>query len=441
MRIPLLRDRHSHPLLYAELMDSVELNRAGETRESAIARVRARAGASGPPPGASGPQSGATGPRSGASGPRSGASGPGTVQATTPAGYISATGWNSGRFHLDKADFDDLPPVVVLNISIHGLIVNDAGRALMRAHDATVADHLDDQDWIERNLRRVLNVFANAGASVERLKALFDRLRGLGVHHAEEMLLVSEDEIRLFDEAGLAGRTRFWAAPEAFEVASAANKARIHGIKLFTDGAIGVTTAALHERYRTADHCGLLLYEDGELEALVARYAGQKPMAIHAIGDAAIDQVVSAIEAVSQRVPKRHAIRMEHAQFISEPTARRAKAIGLELCMQPNFSEDSVNYADRLPAGYPERNNPFRMLIDRIGYVPGADLYFGSDGMPHGVEEALRQSLFPDGRYDGQVLTMDEFIAGYCLPDTTEGTIDVEIDAARRSVRCDVGGS
>ena len=398
-RIPLLRDRHSHPLLYAALMDAVDLNQPGETRESAIERIRTRSADGG-------------------------------------ARWTIATGWNSGRFALDKADFDGLPPVVVLSLSIHGLIVNDNGRMLLRAQDATVADHLDDQDWIERNLRRVLNLFARSGASAERLKTFFGRLRALGVHSVEEMLLVGEDEIQLFDDAGLASRTQFWAAPETYDLASPANRERIHGIKLFTDGAIGMTTAALHEKYRTADHHGMLLYSDQELEALIARYSGEKPMAIHAIGDAAIDQVVSAVERVARKVASRRLIRIEHAQFISESTARRAKALGLHLSMQPNFSEDSVAYADRLPAGYPAINNPFRMLIDRVGFVPGVDLYFGSDGMPHGVQPALRQSLFPDGGYEGQVLTLDEFIAGYCLPDMTHGSIDVEIDPVSRSVNC-----
>ena len=399
--IPLLRDRHSHPLLYAALMDSVDLNRPGETRESAIERVRAAAARGG-------------------------------------AGWTIATGWNSGRFSLDKADFDGLPPIVVLSLSIHGLIVNDAGRLLLREHDETVAAHLDDQDWIERNLRRVLNLFARAGASAERLKTFFDRLRAIGVHSAEEMLLVGEDEMQLFDDAGLAGRTQFWAAPETYDSASPAHRERIHGIKLFTDGAIGVTTAALHEKYRTADHHGMLLYSDDALEALIGRYAGSQPMAVHAIGDKAIDQVVSAAERAARHVPSRHVIRIEHAQFISESTARRAKALGLHLSMQPNFSEDSVMYADRLPAGYPPRNNPFRLLIDRIGFVPGVDLYFGSDGMPHGVQEALRQSLFPDGGYEGQVLTLDEFIAGYCCSDMSQGSIEIEADPLSRSVKCDV---
>jgi predicted amidohydrolase YtcJ len=388
-------------MLYAALLDAVDLNRPGESRESAIDRVRARTAGGG-------------------------------------TGWTIATGWNSGRFALDKADFDGLPPVVILSLSIHGLIVNDNGRLLLREHDETVAAHLDDQDWIERNLRRVLNVFARAGASAQRLRTFFDRLRAIGVHSAEEMLLVGEDEIQLFDDAGLADRTQFWAAPETFESVSPANRGRIHGIKLFTDGAIGVTTAALHEKYRTADHTGLLLYSDDELEALIARYSGERPMAIHAIGDAAIDQVVSAAERAARRVRSRQVIRIEHAQFISESTAERAKALGLHLSMQPNFSEDSVAYADRLPAGYPPRNNPFRMLIDRIGFVPGVDLYFGSDGMPHGAPEALRQSLFPDGGYEGQVLTLEEFIAGYCMPGVTHGSIDVEVDPARRLVETSI---
>lgn len=404
--IPFLRDRHSHPLLYAALMGSVDLNRASETRESAIARIRERAA--------------------------------GSKDPASSNRWVIATGWSSGRFHLEKADFDGLTPVVVLSLSIHGLIVNDGGRALMRQHDETVADHLDDQDWIERNLRRVLNVFANAGASAERLRSFFDHLRSLGVHSAEEMLLVSEREIELFDEAGLADRTLFWAAPETYDAASPANRRRIHGIKLFTDGAIGVTTAALHEKYRTADHCGMLLYRDDELAALVARYSGEKPMAIHAIGDAAIDQVVRAVNTAATKVRSRHTIRIEHAQFISEFTARGAKALGIHLSMQPNFSEDSVAYADRLPAGYPPQNNPFRMLIDRVGFVPGVDLYLGSDGMPHGAQEALRQSLFPEGGHKGQVLTLDEFVAGYCLPDESAGALDVVIDEAGRTVECRV---
>jgi predicted amidohydrolase YtcJ len=398
--IPLLRDRHTHPLLYAAFMDGLDLNRApAEGRDRAVDRIRAHA-------------------------------------RTGGAGWAIAYGWNSGRYPLAKEDFDDLPPLVVLNLSLHGLIVNDAGRALLARSDPAVADNLSNQAWVERNLRRALNVFATHGACPERLRRFFRwLLEEHGVYHAEEMLLVSEGEVRLFEEAGLSGRTRFWAAPDLYDRLPRPAQEKVHGIKLFTDGALGAWTAALHRPYRGTADRGMLLYEQGELSGLLARYLGAgKPVAVHAIGDRAIDQVVSAVEAVGP--PAGSEVRIEHAQLISEPTARRAKALGIRLCMQPNFSDDSAHYADRLPEGYLEWNNPFRMLIDQVGYTPGVDLLFGSDGMPHGAREGLRQSLFPP--FAGQALTVEELTAGYCLSDDRFGHIEVRIDPAGRQVTCRV---
>lgn len=399
VRIPLLRDRHTHPLLYAALRErGVELGPdAGWNRERAIDHLRARA------------------------------EGP---------GWTIAHGWNSGRYPLARDDFDGLPPLVVFNLSLHGLIVNDAGRELLARHDPVVAAHLEDQDWIERNLNRVLNGFARDGATPERVARFYAwLLEEHGVVAAEEMLLVDEAEIGLFERAGLAERTRFWASPELHESLPRARRDRVHGIKLFTDGALGARTAALHRPYRDAPQAGMLLHAPEELARLLAWCRGLgKPVAVHAIGDRAIDQVVTAVESVGRF--ETGGVRIEHAQLISESAARRAKALGVHLCMQPNFSDDSIHYADRLPDGDPERNNPFRMLIDRAGFVPGEDLWFGSDGMPHGVREGLRQALFPP--HAGQVLTLEEFVAGYCESAGRSGHVEVQVDRERRSVECRV---
>ncbi len=396
LTIPLLRDRHTHPFLYAAFLEGVDLGRdPAESREQALARIREHA-------------------------------------HRGRSGWTIAYGWNSARYPLAKEDFDDLPPLAVLNLSLHGAIVNEAGRTLLQRSDPAVADNLDDQDWTERNLQRVLYVLSSAGATPERLRRFFTRLlEEHGVYYAEEMLLLGENVIPLMAEAGLIERTRFWAAPATYERLSRALQAHVHGIKLFTDGALGTRTAALDQPYRGSRDAGLLIYQPQELARLVAHYAGiGMPLAVHAIGDRAIEQVVSVVEAIQR--PAGSEIRLEHAQFISDATARRAKRLGIRLCMQPNFSDDSVHYADRLPEGHPPRNNPFRMLIDRVGYQPGVDLLLGSDGMPHGVQEGLRQALFPP--YPEQALTIDEFIAGYCAPDLNAGRIEVRIDHQRRQV-------
>ncbi|MGA2152760.1 MAG: hypothetical protein ABSG48_11515, partial [Geobacteraceae bacterium] len=109
---------------------------------------------------------------------------------------------------------------------------------------------------------------------------------------------------------------------------------------------------------------------------------------------------------------------------------------GIVLCMQPNFSFESTCYRDRLPGQFLGRNNPFRMLIDDVGYVPGKDLLFGSDGMPHGAQYALESALFPP--FPGQVLELSEFVAGYCMPDLENGFIDVAIDYENRKIFIEV---
>ncbi|MEL7337162.1 MAG: hypothetical protein AAFN70_13270, partial [Planctomycetota bacterium] len=81
------------------------------------------------------------------------------------------------------------------------------------------------------------------------------------------------------------------------------------------------------------------------------------------------------------------------------------------LSMQPNFNSDSQLYGGRIGRDLAECNNPFRMLIDEVGFLPGHDLVFGSDGMPHGIEEAWQAVC--DSRILGQRLRREELERGY----------------------------
>jgi len=48
----------------------------------------------------------------------------------------------------------------------------------------------------------------------------------------------------------------------------------------------------------------------------------------------------------------------------------------------------------------------------------------GSDGMPHGVQTALNSAFFPP--FPSQKLTLEEFVAGYCMPDMQYGYISID---------------
>ena len=374
-QIPLLRDRHTHPFLYASWIDGLSIH-AAETKQHALAAI--------------------------------------AKSEFVDGEILVVQGWLDSQFQIAPADLDSFGPTAVFNLSLHGLVMNEPARLLIEAELGDLECRWSDQEWFERNLRKILNAFALLNGTVDRLKRYYDWLhQEHSVIYAEEMLLAGEREIDLFREAGVLDRTRFWCSFEMWQTLSENAKQQIYGMKIFSDGALGVRTAAVTSPFDNGDH-GILMYSDEELHRLVLDCIGtEKAIAIHAIGDRAIDQVVALILRLRKETGFENEVRMEHAQLISVEAARLAKEANIVLSMQPNFSIDSVAYADRMPKHYCEGNNPFRMLIDEVGFVPGQDLIFGSDGMPPGAAEAIQQSLTPPYP-DRQRLTIDELVAGYC---------------------------
>ena len=180
---------------------------------------------------------------------------------------------------------------------------------------------------------------------------------------------------------------------------------------------------------------GGLLHTDEELSLLLEELASyKKALSAHALGHRAIAQALRCLGALARGGVEFPSVRLEHVQFIDAAQARLCKESGIVLSMQPNFNSDSVDYADRLIARHRAENDPFRMLIDDWGFVPGEDLIFGSDGMPHGPEYALRWSLFP--AYEGQSLSVEEFAAGYGSAHGGEGEgSSFAVDPDSRSLR------
>ncbi len=395
IEIPLLADQHTHPMLYAAFREGIDASNI-DSKEEILDLISQR-------------------------------------QLASPDGAVIVHGWRDNKYSFSHDEIEKFGPLIIFSFSIHGLLVNSKARQILKEQLGANVELLDDQDWVERNLRTVLNYTASLNASADALIQYYDwLLEEHGIYYAEEMLLISEQELRLFEQANLWERTKFWAAPESLELLNTEDQSRIHGLKLFTDGAIGVRTAALNRPYDNGDR-GMLMYSDSQLALTIAHcLTAKKNLAIHAIGDRAIEQVLCTIESCDQQLVGDSNIRMEHVQLISAVQAQRAKDLGIQLCIQPNFSSDSIHYQDRLDEDYCRQNNPLRMLIDQVGFQVGDDLFFGSDGMPHGIHEAINQSLFPP--LDSQQLTLDEFQSGYCLPADTMaslGSIQISVQENR----------
>jgi len=323
--------------------------------------------------------------------------------------------------------------VIICNLSFHGFLSNSKAEDIVEElyGNSEILKNMKDPTWMEHNLPKIMKFLIEIeGLNQKKLDSLYDFFLKKGIWKTEDMLVPTKEALESFKKSGYMERTDFWTDLPTYENMNEEAKREIKGIKIFMDGALGPKTAAIKECYSKGNN-GVLLHSQKSLFKLLHRI-DKTIVSIHAIGNRAIETVVNTISNFQEKGIDLPEIRIEHAQFIDKKTAEKAKSLGITLSMQPNFSIDSINYSDRLPEKYLKKNNPFRMLIDEVGFFPGRDLIFGSDGMPHGVEAALESSLFPP--YPNQRLTLREFKKGYCVSDIDVGNIEITIHEGKKEV-------
>ena len=390
--IPLLKDHHSHPFLYTALQNCINLQSVNR-KEDALSMMQA---------------------------------------INQKINII--VGWNNGLYSFQKEEIEALPPCFILNTSLHDHLINTSAKEILKSCKNPYLEGLHQGETSPSILMKFVVSINPCG--VKELKDFYQNLAKKGVWYAEEMILISEEEIELFQKADYLKRTQFWCDLENYKTLTSKAQEQVYGIKLFTDGSVGCKTAKLNQAYLTGEEGKLTHTKEKLCEDIEQILQWGKSISLHAIGDGAVEEILETLQEIQKRHGKIPETRIEHAQFISEKSAKTAKEFGIALGMQPNFNSDSIQYKDRLPEEYCKRNNPFRMLIDKAGYVPGKDLWFGSDGMPHGVQYALEMALFPP--CPGQKLSIEEFTAGYCMEDMDAGYIEVLVEEEKKKVKSEI---
>lgn len=149
------------------------------------------------------------------------------------------------------------------------------------------------------------------------------------------------------------------------------------GLKGFVDGSLGSTTAWFYQPYLDApETSGFALTKPPALQKLVddADSAGIK-LAIHAIGDRAIDVLIDTFEltAVDQIADRRY--RIEHFQHPSLEAINRAAENGIIASMQPYHAIDDGRWAEkRIGEERIKTTYAFKTILEAGGL-----LSFGSD--------------------------------------------------------------
>ncbi|MBT3235315.1 MAG: amidohydrolase family protein [Bdellovibrionales bacterium] len=155
------------------------------------------------------------------------------------------------------------------------------------------------------------------------------------------------------------------------------NNLHFAGIKIYFDGALGSNGALLSMPYSNGKSSGTQHISTKELMQYIRRIE-QFPhlsLAIHALGDQAVHQVVSTIHQLQMDGKKIPPIHIEHLQLIRLETAKLMQGLPITCHMQPiHYSSDLPWMKDTLP---PE----LMQIIFSWAEIEksGVPLYFGSD--------------------------------------------------------------
>jgi predicted amidohydrolase YtcJ len=200
---------------------------------------------------------------------------------------------------------------------------------------------------------------------------------------------------------------------------------RVGGLKGFSDGSLGSTTALFFEPYLDAPNTSGLGdgFAEGEMQKFVegADRAGLQ-VCIHAIGDRANNGILNIYEQVAKQNGERdRRFRIEHAQHLRAqdiPRFGRGKVIA---SMQPYHCIDDGRWAEKRIGRERARGTyAFRTLLDT-----GAVLAFGSDwsvapldpvlGIYAAVTRRTLDGKNPGGWVPEQKITVEEAVRAYTV--------------------------
>ncbi len=259
----------------------------------------------------------------------------------------------------------------------------------------------------------------------------------LGVTSVQDMS--ADQDVGLYQEMQRRGelKTRIYAVsplpswPRLSQVglraAFGSDLLRVGGMKGFSDGSLGSSTAYFFEPYLDdPSQRGLPgdeMFPEGAMlqRVLEADRAGLQVM-VHAIGDRANDQMLSIFETVTRtNGPRDRRFRIEHAQHLRSQDLARFGRISVIASMQPYHAADDGRWAEkRIGPARAQGTYAFRSLLDA-----GARLAFGSDwpvaplnpllGIGAAVTRRTLDGKHPDGWVPEQKITVAEAVRAFTI--------------------------
>jgi predicted amidohydrolase YtcJ len=282
----------------------------------------------------------------------------------------------------ERADVDMMldVPLLMVKYDGHAAVANSALIAKFPA-DVTNDPGFDaDTGWIYQNAFYKAVNFVTASMSPLKMLSGMEQAAtelakaGIGYLHTAEGVGykndIDVDTLRAV-QYGLPQAFRIFFQTADTEKVVRRGLPRIGGcFSLALDGCFGSKDAAVSGGYADEpENEGFLLYNQSEINEFCLRANRlDLQIALHAIGDVAVEQALKAFEAALSDYPRndhRHII--IHADLIPRPMIERAAAMGISIALQPAFlrwREEPPEYLELILGKRAEELLPLRDLVD-----------------------------------------------------------------------------
>ncbi|MDQ3169152.1 MAG: amidohydrolase [Acidobacteriota bacterium] len=323
-------------------------------------------------------------------------------------------------------------PVILQAWTGHGVLFNSAALRKLGVRDAepdppggfyartagTRAITGVAHEYADYILRQRMNAPVGRAARVEAMRLYAAEAARFGITSTQVMTtaMTTAETADVVREAGGALRTRLidfpmtgiaaWAAP-ASRAVPGTGLVTVSGTKWILDGTPVERLMFVREPYSDrAGTRGASNFTGAELAAFMTRAlaAREQPM-IHAVGDAAIDMVLDALDASGGEKWQPLRPRIEHGDMLEPAHYERARRFGVVLVQNPSHMMLAADGAARLG----ERRS--RTWLVKQALDAGVPLAFGSDG-PMNPFLSVTFATISAGNPEGAV-TREQAVSAY----------------------------
>lgn len=318
------------------------------------------------------------------------------------------------RWDLDSVVKDR--PVMLSRICLHSAVLNTKAMELtdlltMNSHNVVKDENGEPIGIVkEEAFDLARKKFKETLSLDDYEKFLRDAMSYVSSYGVTTVSFVSCDEnsirglCKLWERGEMPIRVRVYLNPEKSEILKELGikrgfgdeRLKINGIKILCDGSFGSRTAWLSEPYSdepsTQGHPNI---EEERLKEIVkeAHNSGLQ-LAIHGIGDRAIDMILNAYEELGYIKDRRH--RIEHASLMREEQIEKMARLGIVASVQPHFVITDW-WAKRRVGDRVKWLYSFKRMIDN-----GIPIGFGTDSPVEPIDpwETIYAAV-TRGKYEG----------------------------------------